>query len=120
MARRKISEARKLEYAQAMRDHPTEAEAVLGRAMWRAGMRPRRQVIVCGYIVDFCFPRQRVIIEVDGYYHFTTKGRASDKIRTSVLTRSGYTVIRYANARVIRDAASCAKAIQARVLAHAS
>jgi very-short-patch-repair endonuclease len=115
MARRKITEARKRGYAQAMRDNPTDAERALASALWRKRLRPRRQVIVHGYIVDFLFVRQRVVVEVDGYYHFTAKGRTADKIRTGVLTRNGYTVIRYSNSQVLRDPDKCAIHIASRV-----
>lgn len=112
MARRKITQERKRSYAQAMRDNPTPAEEALRRAMWMAGMRPQRQKILCGYIVDFYFARSKLIVEVDGYYHFTKKGRTSDRIRTNVLIRDGYRVIRLTNARVLADPDAAAQAVR--------
>jgi very-short-patch-repair endonuclease len=113
--RRKITDERKRAFAQAMRDNPTEAEELLRRALWFAGLRPMRQKIVKGYIVDFYFAKAKLIVEVDGHHHFTAKGRTADRIRTGVLTREGYQVMRFSNSKVIYDAEGCARLISARL-----
>jgi very-short-patch-repair endonuclease len=73
--------------ARQMRHAGTEAEA----AMWRllrhrrlVGFKFRRQVPLEGFILDFvCFDR-RIVIEVDGSQHFSSR---RDLIRDSRLAR---------------------------------
>lgn len=113
--RRKITEERKRAFAQGMRDHPTEAEALLWVALKRQGVRSYRQTILKGYIVDFYFPRARLVVEVDGYHHYTARGRTADRIRTGVLTREGYEVLRYSNSKVLADADRIARFIASRL-----
>lgn len=115
MARRRITEERRRGFAQAMREHPTEAERALQQAFWRLHVRPRRQAIVSGYIVDFYFPRAKLIVEVDGYYHFTSKGQSADRVRTRVLMSKGFTVIRFPNSQVLKDPGRCARIVLQRV-----
>ena len=48
------------------------------------------------YRPDFQFPRDNIIIEVDGYYkHFTKEGHAKDKIREYYLRKAGWRVYRF-------------------------
>lgn len=111
MANRRITEERRRGYAQAMREHPTDAEHALQQAFWRNHVRPRRQAILNGYIVDFYFARARLIVEVDGYWHFTSKGRSADRVRTRVLSSRGYTIIRFPNGQVLADPDRCARRV---------
>jgi very-short-patch-repair endonuclease len=58
----------------------------------RLGVAFRRQVVISQYIVDFCAPSVRLVVEVDGGYH---AGRArADARRDRVLVRLGYRVVR--------------------------
>lgn len=93
---------RKEEFAARMRKNPTPAEQALRDALHERGYRFRCQQILHGYIVDFYFAVPKLVIEVDGYHHFTPQGRANDKIRTAVLLRNGYSLIRFSNAQVLR------------------
>lgn len=115
MAGRRITDERRRGYAQAMREHPTDAERALQQALWRQHVRPRRQAILSGYIVDFYFPRARLVIEVDGYSHFTSKGRSADRVRTRVLSSKGYTIMRFPNSQVLKDPDHCAKMVLQRL-----
>ncbi|MBI4950533.1 MAG: DUF559 domain-containing protein [Myxococcales bacterium] len=80
--------------ARAMRAAPTTTEAILWQALRgsRLGAAFRRQVPIAGYIADFCAPRQRLVVEVDGAYH-AERGRA-DARRDRNLARAGYRVLR--------------------------
>jgi len=53
------------------------------------------------YIVDFCAPRARLIIEVDGRPHRDPGNM--DAARTAFLAAPGYRVLRFWNSRVIDD-----------------
>ena len=52
------------------------------------------------YFADFCDPRNKVIFEVDGGYHFTPEQKAKDLKRTKDLQRMGYKVFRISNYQI--------------------
>ena len=80
----------------------TEAEKELwNRIKERAtGVCWRRQHIIGDYIVDFACLKSKLIIEVDGGYHFTPQQQAEDEMRTAYLQRMGFQVIRFTNEEV--------------------
>lgn len=43
------------------------------------GLRFRRQYSVGRYVVDFYCPEVRLVIEIDGDYHFTGEAKQYDK-----------------------------------------
>ena len=53
------------------------------------------------YIVDFLFRKSKVIVEIDGGYHFTEKQQTDDAVRTDWLEQQGYKVIRFTNEQVL-------------------
>lgn len=53
------------------------------------------------YIADFCFPAKKIIIELDGEYHYTTEQIQRDRERTLALKRCGYTVYRIDNDKIL-------------------
>jgi len=58
--------------------------------------------VLCGKIADFYFPDQRLVVEIDGGYHYFKKGqRAKDRGRQRVIEKSGRRVIRFDNKDVI-------------------
>ena len=80
--------------AVAFRAAPTTTEALLWEALRaeKLGVRFRRQVVLGRYIADFCAPRAKVVVEVDGEVH---EGRAAaDARRDRDLGRMGYRVLR--------------------------
>jgi len=80
--------------AQGLRQHLTSSEARLWNELRasRLGVAFRRQFVMGRYIADFCAPRVRLIVEVDGGYH---QGRAHlDARRDAELQRAGYRVLR--------------------------
>jgi very-short-patch-repair endonuclease len=86
-----------------MRLAPTTTEALLWAELRgsRLGVAFRRQVVIDEYIVDFCAPSVRLVVEVDGGYH---GGRArADARRDRVLARLGYRVVRVGAELVVRD-----------------
>jgi very-short-patch-repair endonuclease len=61
---------------------------------------------VAGLVVDFCWPEQRLIVEVDGYaWHNSRRSFEVDRQRDVKLTLAGYRVIRITYARIVHDAA---------------
>ena len=106
-----------LPFAKRMRHTSTDAETRLWwhlRAARFRGLKFRRQQPIGDYIVDFvCFER-RMIIEVDGSQHLESAGR--DDARTAWFELQGFTVLRFWNDDVLRDA-TCVMREIARILA---
>ena len=90
------------ESARAHRKAPTVAEERLWQAIRRRqveGARFRRQHPLGTFILDFCCPELRLVIEVDGPIHDTQPERDSN--RTGLLEAYGYRVIRFQNDQVM-------------------
>jgi very-short-patch-repair endonuclease len=65
------------------------------------GLHFRRQHRIGPYVVDFCCVPQRLIIELDGYFHSDTLRVRRDDARTEWLNGQGYCVLRFQNALVL-------------------
>lgn len=83
----------------------TEAEQILWDAVKtkKQGYKFRRQHIIDEFIVDFVVLSKRLVIEVDGEYHFTKEQQEADQMRTDMLHDFGFKVIRFTNQEVIGD-----------------
>ncbi len=93
-----------IEIARQMRSNPTSAEAKLWQVLRKRQIlntRFRRQHPIDPYIVDFCAPRIKLIIEVDGGQHIGLN--EYDKYRTDYLNEKGYHVLRFWNNQVMND-----------------
>jgi very-short-patch-repair endonuclease len=83
-----------------LRNQSTSAEAALWNILKSKrceGRKFRRQYSVGNYIVDFCFPSERLIIELDGDPHGEYHRIMKDEIRDNYLTSLGFTVLRFEN-----------------------
>jgi very-short-patch-repair endonuclease len=89
--------------AAAMRAVLTPSEERLWQAICsrQLGIAFRRQVVLGRYIVDFCAPAVRLVVEVDGPYH-SRRGRA-DMRRDRWLAEAGYRVLRLEAGLVMRE-----------------
>jgi very-short-patch-repair endonuclease len=70
-----------------------------------------RQRPIDHFIVDFYCPSLKLVIEVDGEYHFTEDGKAYDQERTQRLEGYGLKVIRFTNQQVLQEFESVCDAI---------
>lgn len=61
----------------------------------------RRQHAIGNYIVDFCAPSQKLVIELDGSQHLEQE--EYDKERTAFLNSKGYKVLRFWNNEVMNN-----------------
>ena len=61
----------------------------------------RNQHAIGNYIVDFCAPRRKLIIELDGSHHL--EQQEYDEERTKYLEARGYRVLRFWNNDVLKD-----------------
>jgi very-short-patch-repair endonuclease len=85
-----------------LRAEPSPAEAKLWaylRTLRKDGIHFRRQHAIGPYITDFCAPRQRLVIEVDGSQHLWQA--EYDAARTAFLESKGYRVVRFWNSSVM-------------------
>jgi very-short-patch-repair endonuclease len=89
-----------------MRSFLTPSEARLWRELnaGKLGVQFRRQVPLERFIVDFCAPAARLVVEVDGKYH--ERRRAADERRDRKLARLGYRVVRLEAELVLADVAA--------------
>ena len=84
--------------AQELRRDMTPAEIKLHghlRAHRMGGVHFRPQHAIGNYIVDFCAPRKKLIIELDGSQHLEQD--EYDEERTKYLEARGYRVLRFWN-----------------------
>lgn len=65
------------------------------------GIRFRRQYAIGTYITDFCAPRKKLIIKLDGSQHLDQE--EYDRERTEYLESLGYKVIRFWNKDVMNN-----------------
>jgi very-short-patch-repair endonuclease len=92
------------ENARRLRKDPTEAEARLWSALRQGrlqGISFRRQHAIGKYVVDFCSPRRKLIVELDGNPH--RGSRDTDDARTAKLRSQGYEVLRFWDREVMAD-----------------
>jgi len=98
---RRIPESMKLATWR-MRNQPTAAEAALWseiRLKQLEGFRFRQQHVIGGFIADFFCFQAKLVVEVDGSYHF---GRdAEDTARDEWMTANGIRVLRFSNEEVL-------------------
>lgn len=93
------------ELARNNRNNATEAE----RALWRIlkgnrfGVKFNRQHIICDFIADFVCLSKKLIIEVDGAYHYSEEQSEKDESRTKMLEELGFRVIRFTNEEVLKN-----------------
>jgi very-short-patch-repair endonuclease len=87
-----------------LRKNQTEAEAKLWshlRAHRMAEVQFRRQHAIGNYVVDFCSPRRKLIIELDGSQHLDQADY--DATRTEYLQERGYRVLRFWNHDITKN-----------------
>lgn len=101
MPRKPRSNPKTKRQAVKLRKESTPAE----RKLWsrirndQLGVTFRRQHAIGGYIPDFCSPKARLIIELDGSQHLQQE--EYDQERTKYFESLGYGVIRFWNKDVI-------------------
>jgi len=63
----------------------------------------RRQYSIDNYIVDFCCPTEKLIIELDGDSHGEYHRILEDENRDKCIKSLGFTIIRFENTVVFQD-----------------
>ena len=98
--------------ARQLREEQTDQE----RRLWyghlrKAPLRFQRQKPIGTYIVDFYCHAARLVVEIDGWRHFTESGRDHDENRTRFLESQGLLVLRYRGEAVDADMGAVAAQI---------
>ncbi|OWK73817.1 hypothetical protein CBW16_08365 [Flavobacteriaceae bacterium JJC] len=94
------------EKARVLRSTATSSEKLLWdylRNKRLGGLKFRRQHPVSLYIADFYCHELRLIIELDGDYHFSAEQQQKDIERTEILNSNGLHVVRFTNEEVQND-----------------
>ena len=100
-------------HAKQLRQNLTEAEAKLWSRLRNHQLKDigfRRQHAIGNYVVDFCAPRQKLVIELDGSQHLEQE--EYDVERTRFLESKGYRVLRFWNNEVMKDVDGVLRAIE--------
>jgi very-short-patch-repair endonuclease len=103
MPRPQRSNPKTKHYAIELRNDSTVAE----RKLWarlrndQLGVTFRRQHAIGKYIPDFCSPKAKLIIELDGSQHLEQE--EYDDERTKYLESQGYKVIRFWNNQIMNE-----------------
>lgn len=88
-----------------LRNNMTKAEVILWSKLRgkQLGYKFRRQQGIGKYVVDFCCPELKLIIEVDGETHGLSSQIRKDKERQNFFEGMGFIVQRYSNDDVIKN-----------------
>ena len=82
---------------------------------------PSVNVVVAGIVVDFYWPQQQLVVEVDSYtYHHTPADRAEDRRKQRVLRKAGCEVLRVMDTEIEEAAAAVASDVEASLSACAA
>jgi very-short-patch-repair endonuclease len=90
--------------ARELRKEQTNAEALLWERLRKRaleGHRFRRQHPIDRFIVDFCCPSHRLVVELDGGIHLGQRER--DRARERILDELGFRVVRFSNEQVLNE-----------------
>ena len=92
------------EHAINHRKRMTPSEEMLWNALRNLkGIRFRREHPIGDYIADFVCLSAKLIIEVDGGYHDHQRQQDEDRMRTTDLNETGFSVIRFSNEDIDRN-----------------
>ena len=99
-------------HAKELHRNPTPAETKLWaqlRAHRLGNIHFRNQHAIGNYVVDFCAPRKKLIIELDGSQHLEQGDY--DAERTAFFESKGYRILRFWNNDVMNDLNAVLKVI---------
>ena len=93
-------------FRSSLRNRSTSAEAALWEMLKSRkleGRKFRRQYSIGSYIVDFCCPAEKLVIELDGATHGEYHKIQEDENRDKFLETFGFTVLRFENRFVFQE-----------------
>ena len=102
------------EFSRKLRNNSTLGEIVLWQKLRAGSMRNytfNRQKPLGRYIVDFYCKPLKLVIEIDGYYHFEEEQKVKDKHRQTILEGMGLNFLRFSEQQARKDLAMVLKVI---------
>ena len=93
-------------FRSSLRKRSTSAEATLWvilKSKQLDGRKFRRQYSIGSYIVDFCCPSEKLVIELDGDSHGEYSKIQEDENRDKYIESLGFTVLRFENRFVFQE-----------------
>ncbi len=93
-------------FRSSLRKRSTSAEAVLWNILKSRnldGRKFRRQHSIGNYIVDFCCPSEKLVIELDGDAHGDYNKIEEDKKRDKYIEELGFIVVRFENRIIFQE-----------------
>ena len=93
-------------YRSSLRKRSTSAEVELWEMLKSKqldGRKFRRQYSIGSYIIDFCCPLEKLVIELDGDSHGEYNKIQEDENRDKYIESLGFTVMRFENRFVFQD-----------------
>ena len=63
-------------------------------------VRFQRQKTIDSFIVDFYCASAKLVIEIDGFQHYTEQGKEYDTNRTAVISTYGVCILRFSNMEI--------------------
>ena len=101
------------------RQDETQAENLLWLYLKgkQSGYKFRRQHVIKQYIADFINLKYKLIVEIDGKYHFRDEQIIKDEERTRDLEQWGYRVIRFTNEEIFNHREEVIKKIKKTIMA---
>jgi very-short-patch-repair endonuclease len=105
--------------ARVNRRNATPAEECLWAVLWDRkldGWKFKRQKVIGKFVVNFCCPDAKLIVELDGEIHDARDAQIADSLRTEFLNAKGYTVIRFRNEEVLGNLLEVLKTIKTNLL----
>jgi very-short-patch-repair endonuclease len=110
-----------IQQARRLRQRQTDVERILWfrlRDRRLNGWKFRRQMSLNGFVVDFCCPAGKLVIEIDGGQHVMRADE--DARRTDDLESSGYLVLRFWNNDVMQNLEGVLQTILSTLEQHSS
>lgn len=93
-------------FSRVLRKEMTDAE----RLVWKRirgkqlnGLQFYRQKPIGRYITDFCCPKAKLILEIDGGQHYEVKGEANDRMCSDYFESVGFKVLRSTNVDALKN-----------------
>ena len=93
-------------YCKELRKNMTDAERLVWSKIRRKQVKGcpfYRQKNIGDYIVDFYWPAEKVVIEIDGGQHYSEEGSVRDIVRDEYMTCIGLKVLRFSDREVLRN-----------------
>lgn len=109
-------------YARENRNDSNQAEIRMWIELLRnkqmLGFSFLRQRPIDSYIADFFCKQLKLVIECDGYSHYSEEAQQKDALRTKRLNELGYHVIRFDDAEVMHDIDNVRRTIEGWIAEH--